>query len=65
MYIRIADKDLKKLPQQFTLNFDGNVLELSKSDIRYNLYEIVNREELLQAPGFTGKLLGAGESVPV
>ena len=64
-YIRIADKDLKKLSQQFTLDFDGYVLELSKSDIRYNLYEIVNREELLQAPGFTGKLLGAGESVPV
>ena len=64
-HIRISDKDLRKLPQQFTLNFDGYVLELSKSDIRYNLYEIVNREELLQAPGFTGKLLGAGESVPV
>ena len=64
-HIRIADKDLKKLPQQFTLDFDGYVLELSKSDIRYNLFEIVNREELLQAPGFTGKLLGAGESVPV
>lgn len=64
-HIRIADKNLKKLPQCFTLNFDGYVLELSKSDIRYNLYEIMNREELLQAPGFTGTLLGSGEEVPV
>ena len=64
-YIRVADKDLKKLPRQFALDFDGYVLEVNKSDIRYNLYEIANREELLNAPGFTGKLLGTGESVPV
>ena len=64
-YLRISDGETKALPQQFTLNFDGYLLELRKSEIRPNLYEILNREELLQNPGFTTRLLGTGEKAPV
>lgn len=64
-YLRVADADAAKLPQRFTLDFDGFMMELRKSDVRPNLYEIINRDELMQNPGFTGMLLGAGEKALV
>lgn len=64
-YLRVSDEDAVTLPQDFTLNMDGYLLELRKSEIRPNLYEILNREELLDDPGFTRWLLNTGKETPV
>lgn len=64
-YLRVSDEEAATLPQTFTLNMEGYLLELRKSEIRPNLYEILNREELLNDPGFTHRLLSVGKEVPV
>lgn len=64
-YLRVSDADAQTLPQEFTLNFEGYLLELRKSDVRPNLYEVLNRDALLESEGFTARLLGSGQEVTV
>lgn len=64
-YLRVSDADVLTLPQAFTLDFEGCLLELRRSETRDSLYEILNREELLEDAAFIDRLLGVGREKAV